>query len=110
MITDHQNANRMLEEGGYAVVPNPVVEVLNTDVTRRMARLRALSGADFDRAYMTDQVELHRVALDTIKSTLLPSAQNARLEQTLTTMRDSVQTHLTHATTLQTSLGGATMP
>jgi len=101
MITDHTSANSMLQSAGYATRENPITQTLNMEVNRQMAMLRGKSGADFDRAYIGSQVLMHQTALETMRTTLMPSAQEGRLKQTLGTMRQSVEMHLEHARMLQ---------
>src|SRR5260370_12300496 len=55
--------------------------------------LSALSGADFDRAYMDRQILAHQKVLETIDSTLMPLAHKKALKEALTEMRTTVQQH-----------------
>ncbi len=105
MIADHTTANNQLQSAGYAMRDNPIVQTLNADVTRRMGMLRGKTGMDFDRAYIGSQIDLHQTALETMRTTLMPSAQEDRLRQTLGMMRESVQMHLEQARMIQNQLG-----
>ncbi len=105
MITDHTSANQMLTSHGYGEIRNRVTEVLNADVSRRMAMLRGKTGADFDRAFIGAQIDMHQTALETLRSTLQPSAQERNLRETLNTMRTSVEMHLRQAQMMQTAMG-----
>jgi putative membrane protein len=104
MITDHTTANRLLESNGWVPGKNPVTSVLNGQVNKQMGMLRGMSGADFDRAYIASQIDMHTTALDTFRTSLQPSAQSRDLRSTLTTMRDTVQMHLDHARHLQSGM------
>ncbi|HEX8618564.1 MAG TPA: DUF4142 domain-containing protein [Thermoanaerobaculia bacterium] len=106
MIADHTTANTQLQSAGYGPRENPITQTLNADVTRRMGMLRGKTGADFDRAYIGSQIDLHQTALETMRTTLMPSAQEDRLRQTLGMMRESVQMHLEQARTIQNQLNG----
>jgi putative membrane protein len=106
MITDHTSANAMLQSAGYAMRENAITQTLNMEVNRQMAMLRGKSGMDFDRAYMGSQVMMHQTALETMRTTLLPSAQEEKLKQTLGTMRSTVEMHLEHARTMQGQMNG----
>jgi putative membrane protein len=103
MINDHTNANTQLQTHGYGSIDNPATVTLNSIVNRTMSTLQSKSGADFDQAYIASQVDLHQSALDTVRSTLLPSATNPDLRTILNTMNSSVQAHLQRARELQTS-------
>lgn len=107
MINDHQAANAALEAKGFKLVGNPVTAVLTRDVNSRLAALRARSGADFDSAYLASQVEMHQMALDTIRTSLLRSAHGEGLRSTLTSMQQSVQQHLAQAQSLRPSAAAA---
>lgn len=107
MITDHQAANAALEAKGFKLVGNPVTAVLSRDVNARLASLRARSGADFDSAYLASQVELHQMALETIRTTLLRSAKGEGLRTALNSMQESVQHHLAQVQSLRPSATAA---
>lgn len=108
MINDHTSANTQLQAHGFGKIDNPATGTLNRVVDRTMATLQSKSGAAFDQAYIASQVDLHQSALDTVRSTLLPSATNPDLRSTLNTMNSAVQAHLQRARELQTSTGSST--
>jgi putative membrane protein len=108
MITDHTNANSMLQSAGYGMRENPITQTLNMEVNRQMSRLRGRTGAGFDREYIGSQVMMHQTTLDTMRTTLMPSAQEEKLKQTLGTMRETVQMHLEHARMMQSQLNNGT--
>ncbi len=104
MITDHTAANAQLQSAGFGMRENAITRTLNGEVNRMMTRLRGRSGADFDRAYIGSQINMHQSALEMMRTTLMPSVQEDRLRTTLGTMRETVQMHLEHARTLQKQL------
>jgi len=97
MITDHTNANAMLKSAGYGMAKNPVVSTLKGDTMNTMQMLQGKSGMDFDQAYLDSQIKMHQTALDSINTTLLPSAQDKQLRNVLTNMRPTVEMHLQRA-------------
>ena len=105
MITDHTNANQMLASAGFGMARNAMTDVLNAQVNRTMTMLRGKTGSDFDRAYIASQIDMHQTALESMRTTLIPSAQNRDLRQTLTNMRSSVQMHLDQARSIQGAIG-----
>ncbi|MDQ3282759.1 MAG: DUF4142 domain-containing protein [Acidobacteriota bacterium] len=105
MITEHQNANAALESGGYGTMRNPVTSVLDKQVDMKMSMLRGMSGPEFDRAYIGSQIEMHQTALETMRTTLMPSAQDRKLRSTLEMMRDRTQMHLDQAREIQRMIG-----
>jgi putative membrane protein len=105
MIDDHTMANSQLQTNGYGMKENPITMTLNAEVNRRMTALRGMSGTDFDRNYIASQIDLHQSALETMRSTLQPSAQDDRLRQVLTMMRQTVEMHLEQARAIQGQIG-----
>ena len=73
------------------------------DIAR--ATLKGLSGADFDKAYVNAEVDLHQAVLDQLDNTLIPSAQNAELKSLLEQARPTISAHLDHAKSLKSKLG-----
>nr|MDQ3280741.1 DUF4142 domain-containing protein [Acidobacteriota bacterium] len=76
------------------------------EVNRRLTMLRGLSGVEFDRHYIADQIDMHVTALDTMRTTLLPSAREESLQATMRTMRETVESHLQQARAIQAEIGG----
>jgi putative membrane protein len=105
MITDHQNANAQLQTNGYGMMRNPITDVLNAEVNKTMTALRGKSGMDFDRAYIASQINMHQTALETMRTTLMPSAREENLRNVLTNMRSTVEMHLEHARSIQGTIG-----
>jgi putative membrane protein len=69
-----------------------------------MARLKGLSGAEFDKAYIDNEVTYHQAVLDAVDKTLIPSASNADLKALLVKVRPAFVAHLEHAKKVQGSL------
>jgi putative membrane protein len=70
-----------------------------------MMQLQSATGAEFDRAYIDSQVSAHQQVL-TVLQQLQTRAQNAELQQHITTMTNAVQQHLQQAQQLQGTLSG----
>jgi putative membrane protein len=64
-----------------------------------------LKGAEFDRAYINNEVTYHQAVIDAIDKTLVPSAQNSELKALLVKVRPAFVAHLEHAKMIQSSLG-----
>ena len=64
MITAHTELTAKLKKltsGKPAITPDPT---LNPDEQQKIDTMKALKGADFDRAYVADQIAAHQHALD----------------------------------------------
>jgi len=111
MITDHnavnQSAAELVARLGVTPRPSEVSRSLEAGAEATRAELRTKSGADFDRAYIANEVAYHRTVLSAIDDLLIPSASNAELRQTLVSVRPAIEAHLRHAESLQTSLADA---
>lgn len=64
-------------------------------------RLKDKSGKDFDDAYIDDQIMMHKLALETLEHSLIPSAKHAQLKATLQKAHGNVQKHLKHAEAIE---------
>lgn len=74
---------------------------LKSDADKTTAALKEASAADFDRTYVTAQVDEHQKVLDAIDNKLIPAARNPELTAGLRKMRTTVEAHLSQAKTLQ---------
>lgn len=110
MVTDHNAVNQaavaLVTKLGVAPTENATSTGLKEGADQTRARLSALDGAAFDKAYIDNEVAYHQAVLDALDNTLIPSAQNADLRATLVSVRPAFVAHLEHAQQLQSSLGG----
>jgi putative membrane protein len=111
MITDHTGVNQaatdLVTQLGVTPEPNPVSQQLRDNGATTRRTLEGKSGAEFDRAYIENEVAYHQAVLDAIDNTLIPSAQNAELKALLEQTRPAIASHLQHAKEIQGSLGGS---
>jgi putative membrane protein len=108
MITDHTGVNKAATElvTKLKVKPeaNATSESLKTSGDATLKRLKALKGAEFDKAYVDNEVSYHQSVLDAIDKTLIPSSQNEELKALLVKVRPAFVAHLDHAKHLQAAL------
>ena len=71
---------------------------------KTMAELRAKSGVEFDRAYVTHEVNFHQAVLDAVQGTLLPAIENAELKAFVEKVGPAFGGHLEAAKQLQKRL------
>lgn len=111
MITDHTGVNQAATELATRLrltpEPNATSQNLKKGGDDNLARLRKLSGAAFDRAYVEQEVAYHQAVLDAVDRTLIPNAENAELKALLVKVRPAFVAHLEHAKQLASSLGKA---
>ena len=101
MNRDHSAADRDLlnvgADAGLAPADSPISVTLTATAMQKLQALQPLQGTAFDRAYMTDQVDMHSQVLTLITDLLLPSAMHAALRTQVTMARDAVTMHLANA-------------
>jgi len=109
MITDHGGVNKSATElvQKLHVTPEPSATSANLKQggDENLAKLKTLSGAAFDKAYIDHEVAYHEAVLSALDKTLIPSAQNAELKALLVKVRPAFVAHLDMAKELQTKLG-----
>src|SRR4051794_40343431 len=70
----------------------------------QMAKMKGLSGAEFDKAYVDNEVSYHETVIGALDKTLIPNTKNAELKSLLESARPIFVHHLDHAKQLQKSL------
>src|SRR5690606_22806095 len=107
MINDHTAANRQMMDvaNRTGMQPEELTGQIQTMSQRARQSLEPRNGAEFDRAYIANQISVHRWLLETNDQTLIPTARDRRLESTLTSFRATVADHLRHAMQVQQMLG-----
>ena len=109
MVTDHTGVNKAATELAtkLKVVPqrNATSDSLQKAADAHMKKLKGLSGAAFDRAYIEHEVTFHQQVIDALDKTLIPSASNAELKALLVKVRPAFVAHLEHAKSVQKTLG-----
>ena len=109
MIDAHTGVNKSAVELAtkLKVKPedNPTSQALKAGGDKNVAALKALKGAEFDRAYVDHEVAYHQAVLDTLDKTLIPNAQNPELKALLVEVRPAFSSHLEHAKQLQSKMG-----
>lgn len=109
MITDHTAVNKQAAAlaGKLGVKPqdSDTSKSLKQAAAEATKKLKGLKGAQFDKAYVDNEVAYHQQVLDAIDKVLIPSAQNAELKGLITKVRPAIAAHLEHAKHLQASLG-----
>jgi len=109
MVADHTAVNKQATAlvTKLKVTPedNATSQSLKAGGEKNIANLESLKGAEFDKAYIDNEVTYHQAVIDAIDKTLIPSAQNAELKALLVKVRPAFVAHLEHAKMIQSSLG-----
>jgi putative membrane protein len=109
MITDHGGVNKsateLVQKLHVTPEPSPTSASLKQGGDENLAKLKTLSGAAFDKAYIDHEVAYHEAVISALDKTLIPSAQNAELKALLVKVRPAFVAHLDMAKQLQSALG-----
>ena len=109
MVTDHSAVNKqagaLAKKLGVTPAESETSGALKKGAAENVAKLKKLSGAAFDKAYVDHEVDYHQAVLDAIDKVLIPGAQNAELKGLIEKVRPAIQAHLDHAKHLQATLG-----
>lgn len=108
MVGDHtevsQSAIELVTKLNVTLQDNPISQSLKAGGEINFARLQALRGEEFDKAYIDHKVVLYQNMLDTIDNELMPSASNYELKALLFNLFSPFSLHLDDAQKIQESL------
>ena len=109
MVKDHGAVNKqavaLATKLNVQPEDNDISRQLKSGAEQSLATLQSLTGAAFDSAYISREVEYHQAVLDALDQTLVPGAQNAELKGLLEKARPNFAAHLELAKSVQASLG-----
>ena len=101
MATDHKAVNdqalALVAKLGVTPEDNDTSKGLAAQADAKSAELAKLSGADFDKAYIANEVAYHKAVNGALADLLIPSAGNAELKSLLETGLKLFQGHQMHA-------------
>jgi putative membrane protein len=108
MVRDHAAVNdkalALVKELKVTPEDNATSKALTKGAEEEMKKLAALNGAAFDKAYVANEIAYHKTVNGALKSTLIPSADNAKLKSLLETGLTLFTEHQHHAEHLATEL------
>ena len=108
MITDHSALQKSVGDLGAKLHVTPADSDTSASLKKgaadSTAKLEALDGAAFDKAYIDHEVAYHQAVIKEVSTVLIPDAKNAELKSALTGAAPLFQGHLEHAQHLQMSL------
>jgi putative membrane protein len=84
--------------------PSGTSESLNANAVAIQGELDTVSGVDFDRMYMSSQLDMHRGLLTLIDEQLLPIVTNPELRALLEATRTTIATHFDQARAMVASM------
>jgi putative membrane protein len=97
VATDHvvvQQMGRDLAKKLELIPTPPDNDTSVADCARAVALLQSKTGAEFDRAYLQQEVACHQSVVDAVKHTLLPAIKNDELRNLMNTVLPGFEHHL----------------
>ncbi|MEO6894258.1 MAG: DUF4142 domain-containing protein, partial [Ginsengibacter sp.] len=108
MAKDHGKVNEqaiaLAKKLGVTPQDNPTTQSLMSQAATTKEMLNSKSGADFDKAYIDNEVAYHKAAIDVVQNTLIPDATNPELKSLLESALPIFKGHLEHAEKIQAEL------
>lgn len=105
MIKDHQSvidlAVALVNKLNVTPKNNAVSKKMLADATKTKKMLNSKSGKAFDKAYVNNEVSYHKAVISSVKTVLIPQAQNAELKALLEKVVPILEAHLAHAEMVQ---------
>ena len=101
----NQKTSELLKKVHLKADESPISNQLKIATNGQLEKLKKLSGAAFDRAYIDHEVRYHQSMMDTFDITLIPNAQNESLKSLLLEkIRPTILENLSNCQKIQDSL------
>jgi putative membrane protein len=101
MVRDHEAVNKqaldLVKKLNVKPEDNDTSRTLSKNAADKRAELGKLKGAEFDKAYVANEVAYHKAVDSALETQLIPSANNAELKSLLQTGLKIFQGHEQHA-------------
>ena len=111
MVRDHTAARKLGRDLATKlhVTPTPPGPdfALAKDHVATLAKLNALHGSAFDKAYIDHEAWYHQAVIDAVTKTLLPATKNAELKDLEVKVAPNFQAHLAAAKDLASKLASS---
>jgi putative membrane protein len=108
MVRDHEAVNKqaldLVKKLKVTPEDNDTSKTLSKNAADKLAELAKLKGAEFDKAYVANEVAYHKAVDSALETLLIPSASNAELKSLLQTGLKIFQGHEQHAEHVATAL------
>jgi putative membrane protein len=101
MVRDHEAVNKraldLVKKLKVTPEDNDTSKTLSKQADDKLAELSKLKGADYDKAYIANEVAYHKTVNNALEAQLIPSASNPELKNLLQTGLKIFQGHQQHA-------------
>jgi putative membrane protein len=97
MIAEHTDVNKQATDLVTKLKITPeettISKAMRSDAKRNLERLKKLTGKDFDKLYISDEVAFHKQVIDTVDTKLLPNVKNDELKALLVKVKPALVSH-----------------
>ena len=101
MVRDHEAVNKqaldLVKKLNVTPEDNDTSKALSKQASDKLAELGKLKGAEYDKAYVANEVAYHKAVNGALETLLIPNASNAELKSLLQTGLKIFQGHQQHA-------------
>ena len=101
MVRDHEAVNKqaldLVKKLKVTPEDNDTSNALSKQASEKLAELGKLKGAEYDKAYVANEVAYHKAVNGALETLLIPNASNAELKSLLQTGLKIFQGHQQHA-------------
>jgi putative membrane protein len=101
MVRDHEAVNKqaldLVQKLKVTPEDNDTSRALTRQAADKQAELAKLNGAEFDKAYVANEIAYHKTVNGALETVLIPSAGNPELKSLLQTGLKLFQGHQQHA-------------
>jgi len=108
MASDHAGVNKqavaLAKKLGVTPEDNATSKSLYDGGKTNVDKLKGLKGAEFDKAYIDNEVAYHTAVLEAVDKTLIPNAKNEELKALIVKVRPAFVAHLELAKSIQAKL------
>ena len=108
MVRDHEVVNKqaldLVKKLKVTPEDNDTSKTLSKQAADKLAELNRLKGAEYDKAYVANEVAYHKAVNGALETLLIPSATNPELKSLLQTGLKIFQGHQQHAEHVAASL------
>ena len=108
MVRDHTAVNAkataLAKKLGVTPEESDTSKSLKKDGDAMLTKLKGLKGAEFDKAYVDNEVSYHEAVIGVVTKTLIPNTKNPELKALLESAGPIFTSHLEHAKELQKTL------
>lgn len=108
MIQEHKKSEKEIKKvaksAKIGMDRSEEMKQMKLDAKKNLSILKDTEASQFDKAYMTSQLQMHQQVLDNINNKFLPAATSPELKAYLEQTKAYIENHLNEARNIQSTL------